>query len=56
MLLLKPTTLDEMAIGFWDAARNTISLVIMPTGYVTNAQDCDDTDELRNPGIPGSLR
>jgi hypothetical protein len=50
---LKTYYLDEDGDGFGDAAR-TIQSCNMPTGYVTNAQDCDDTDELRNPGIPGS--
>jgi hypothetical protein len=45
--------LDQDGDGFGDSS-STIQSCSIPVGYVANDQDCDDTDELKNPGIPNS--
>ncbi|WP_140160592.1 T9SS type A sorting domain-containing protein, partial [Algoriphagus antarcticus] len=44
---------DQDGDGYGDSA-STIESCNMPVGYVINSDDCDDTDELINPGIPNS--
>ncbi|WP_223276068.1 HYR domain-containing protein [Algoriphagus aquimarinus] len=45
--------LDQDGDGYGDAS-NSIESCAVPPGYVANADDCDDSDELKNPGIAGS--
>uniref|UniRef100_UPI0030D6CF7B T9SS type A sorting domain-containing protein n=1 Tax=Algoriphagus aquimarinus TaxID=237018 RepID=UPI0030D6CF7B len=44
---------DQDGDGFGDAS-DTIQSCSTPVGYVSNDQDCDDSDEFMNPGIIGS--
>ncbi|MEN2283510.1 HYR domain-containing protein, partial [Algoriphagus sp. SE2] len=44
---------DQDGDGFGDAS-NSIESCSVPVGYVSNSDDCDDFDELKNPGIPSS--
>ncbi|WP_217694761.1 HYR domain-containing protein [Algoriphagus marinus] len=45
--------LDQDGDGFGDP-NNSIESCNMPLGYVANPDDCDDSDEFKNPGIAGS--
>jgi large repetitive protein len=45
---------DEDGDGYGDSSASTEDC-LEPSGYTTNATDCDDTDELVNPGAEESI-